>query len=85
MKNWAPRCAGCEIICIFVNVTANKLQRMATNHGKWYVVWEGTERGIYDSWAECEARVKNVPGARYKSFPTQEDAIEAYRQDPDAM
>ena len=58
---------------------------MAANHGKWFVVWDGTERGIYDSWAECEARVKNVPGARYKSFPTQQDAIEAYRQDPDAM
>ena len=52
---------------------------MASNRGKWYVVWNGTETGVCDSWAECEARVKGFPGARYKSFDTQEEAVEAFR------
>lgn len=49
-------------------------------HHKWYVVWEGTEPGVCDSWAECEARVKGFPGARYKAFATQEAAVEAFRR-----
>ena len=53
---------------------------MSTNRGKWYVVWSGTEPGVCDSWAECEARVKGVAGARYKSFNTQEEAVEAFRR-----
>lgn len=52
---------------------------------KWYVVWVGSEPGVCDSWAECEARVKGVPGARYKSYPTQEDAVRAFRDDPSEM
>ena len=52
---------------------------MSSNRRKWYVVWNGTETGVCDSWAECEARVKGFPGARYKSFSTQEEAIEAFR------
>ncbi len=53
---------------------------MSSNRLKWYVVWNGTETGVCDSWAECEARVKGFPGARYKSFNTQEEAIEAFRK-----
>ena len=52
---------------------------MTTNQGKWYVVWQGTEPGVCDSWAECEARVKGYPGARYKAFKTQEEAVRAFR------
>ena len=44
------------------------------------MVWQGTEPGVCDSWAECEARVKGYPGARYKSYNTQEDAIRAFRE-----
>lgn len=57
---------------------------MASKRGKWYVVWNGTEPGVCDTWAECEARVKGVPGARYKAFNTQEEAVLAFRQDEDA-
>ena len=46
---------------------------------KWYVVWVGTEPGICETWTECQLRVKGYPGARYKSFRTREEAIEAYR------
>lgn len=50
---------------------------------KFYVVWAGHSSGIYDSWEECKAQVNGFPGARYKSFNTQEEATEAYRGDPD--
>ncbi len=46
---------------------------------KWYVVWQGRESGVCDSWEECEARIKGYPGAKYKAFPTQTAAINAFR------
>lgn len=49
---------------------------------KFYVVWQGLAPGIYDSWEECKAQTEGVPGARFKSFATAEDAIEAFRGDP---
>lgn len=58
---------------------------MAIDRRKWYVVWQGTEPGICDSWAECELRVKGFPGARYKAFNTQQEAVEAFRNDPGEM
>lgn len=48
---------------------------------KFYVVWTGHAPGIYDSWEECEDQIKNFPGARYKAFPTQEEATRAFRGD----
>lgn len=48
------------------------------------MVWQGTEPGVCDSWAECEARVKGYPGARYKSYETQEEAVRAFRAGDDA-
>ena len=47
--------------------------------GKYYVVWVGQDPGVYDNWEDCELQVKNFPGARYKSFPNREAAVEAYR------
>ena len=58
---------------------------MANDRRKWYVVWQGTEPGVCDSWAECELRVKGYPGARYKAFNTQQEAVEAFRNDPGEM
>ncbi|MBO7609513.1 MAG: ribonuclease H family protein [Muribaculaceae bacterium] len=52
---------------------------MSSYRNKWYVVWRGTETGVCDSWAECEARVKGYPGAQYKAFATQEEAVMAFR------
>ena len=48
---------------------------------KWYVVWKGLEPGIYDTWAECKRQIDGFEGARYKSFETQIQAVEAYRSD----
>lgn len=52
------------------------------NQRKFYVVWSGNAPGIYDSWEECKAQVEGFPGAKYRSFPTLEDATRAYRGDP---
>lgn len=35
---------------------------------KYYAVKVGKKSGIYETWAECEAQIKGVPGAQYKSF-----------------
>lgn len=45
---------------------------------KYYVVWKGKNPGIYDTWKECEAQVKGVEMARYKSFPGREEAEKAF-------
>ena len=58
---------------------------MSSDRHKWYVVWRGTEPGICDSWAECELRVKGYPDARYKAFNSQQEAVEAFRNDPREM
>lgn len=49
---------------------------------KFYVVWEGREPGIYDSWEDCLEQVEGFPGAKYKSYATQAAATEAFRGDP---
>ena len=49
---------------------------MAKQKAKFYVVWQGREPGIYDSWAACEAQVKGV-AAKYKGFATREEAEQA--------
>lgn len=49
---------------------------------KWYVVWEGHQSGIYDTWAECQKQIKNFPLAKYKSFSSEEEAIQAYTGNP---
>lgn len=58
---------------------AVSLNRLLFKKMKWYVVWVGTEPGVCSSWADCEERVKGYPGARYKAFDSQIEAVEAYR------
>jgi len=48
---------------------------------KWYVVWKGLEPGVYSTWVECKQQIDGFEGARYKSFETQTQAVEAYRSD----
>ncbi len=50
---------------------------------KYYVVWEGRVRGIYNNWEDCKEQVENYKGAKYKSFDNIEDATEAFRNAPD--
>lgn len=49
---------------------------------KFYVVWQGVEPGIYESWTECQAQIKGFPGAKYKSFPSKAAAEAAYIEGP---
>ena len=45
---------------------------------KYYVVWNGREEGVYDNWDDAKAQITDFSGARYKSFPTKEEAEKAY-------
>ena len=49
---------------------------------RYYVVWNGTETGIFSSWDECSERIKGVKQALYKSFDTLEEAERAYNSSP---
>ena len=55
---------------------------MSKKRQKYYVVWVGETPGVYDNWTDCELQIKGFPQAKYKSFNTREEAIEAYRGDP---
>ncbi len=46
---------------------------------KYYVVWEGVEPGVYDSWADCQLQIKGYPNARYKSFSSRAEAEAAFQ------
>lgn len=48
---------------------------------KYYVVWEGNEPGVYDNWDDAQEQIKGYPGAKYKSFPNKDAAVEAFRND----
>ncbi len=54
---------------------------MAKKKQKFYVVWVGSEPGIYNTWDSCNAQIKGYPGAKYKSFPTKEEAEAAFGDD----
>ena len=48
-----------------------------SNKKKFYAVWEGHRPGVYDNWTDCQLQIKNYPQAKYKSFPSREEALEA--------
>jgi ribonuclease HI len=52
---------------------------MAKKGSKFYVVWVGRSPGVYRSWDECQAQIKEFEGARYKSFPNEAQAVAAFR------
>jgi len=45
---------------------------------KFYVVWAGRETGIFSDWPTVQRAVIGFAGARFKSFPTLEEAEEAF-------
>ncbi len=45
---------------------------------KYYVVWDGFETGIFDSWEKCKIATKGYPQAKYKSFASLEAAEDAF-------
>lgn len=48
---------------------------------KFYTVWKGHHPGVFDSWDDCKAQIKNYKGAIYKSFPSFEAAKKAFKSD----
>lgn len=56
---------------------------MAKPKKKYYVVWEGKERGVFDSWEQCMRQVQGFTGAKYKSFKTEEAAKNAFLKSPE--
>ena len=55
---------------------------MAKTKQKYYVVWQGRQTGVFTDWDACELQVKGFEGARYKSFPTREEAETAFAAGP---
>lgn len=45
---------------------------------KYYVVWEGNDPGVYDSWTDCQLQIKGFPNAKYKSFKNKDEALAAF-------
>jgi ribonuclease HI len=48
---------------------------------KYYVVWKGYQPGIYPTWDECKKQVEGFSGAKYKSFPSLQEAEKAFKED----
>lgn len=51
---------------------------MAKKKKKFYVVWEGVQPGIYESWTECQLQIKGYVGAKFKSFGSRSEAEAAF-------
>jgi len=49
---------------------------------KYYVVWKGRQKGVYDSWDACQEQIQNFPGALYKSFESRTVAEKALGEKP---
>jgi ribonuclease HI len=46
---------------------------------KYYTVWKGHNTGVFESWDDCKAQIKDFNGAQYKSFLTFEAAKKALK------
>ena len=46
---------------------------------KFYVVWEGREKGVFTDWDTCKRHIDQFAGARYKSYKTRDEAEAAFR------
>lgn len=52
---------------------------MAKKKKKYYAVWKGHHTGVFDSWDNCKAQIKDFKGAQYKSFSTFDAAKKALK------
>ncbi len=46
---------------------------------KYYVIWEGKQRGVFTSWNVCKKHIDGYPNAKYKSFADKELAEKAFK------
>lgn len=52
---------------------------MSKKKTKYYTVWKGHHTGVFESWDDCKAQIKDFEGAQYKSFATFDAAKKAYK------
>ncbi|WP_298755871.1 ribonuclease H family protein [uncultured Psychroserpens sp.] len=52
---------------------------MSKKKKKYYTVWKGHHRGVFESWDDCKAQIKDFQGAQYKSFATFDAAKKALK------
>ncbi len=52
---------------------------------KFYVVWYGKAEGVFDTWDQCQAAIKGVSNARFRSFTDRRAAELAYEQGVDVQ
>ncbi len=52
---------------------------MSKKKKKYYTVWKGHHTGVFESWEDCKAQIKDYQGAQYKSFSTFDAAKKAYK------
>jgi len=52
---------------------------MSKKKKKYYTVWKGHHTGVFESWDDCKAQIKDFKGALYKSFSTFEAAKKALK------
>ena len=53
--------------------------KMSKKKKKYYTVWKGHKTGVFESWDDCKAQIKDFNGAQYKSFDTFEVAKKALK------
>lgn len=46
---------------------------------KFYTVWKGHHIGVFKTWEDCKAQIKNYKGAVYRSFDSFEEAKKALK------
>ena len=52
---------------------------MTKKKKKYYTVWKGHHTGVFESWEDCKAQIKDFEGAQYKSFSTFDAAKTALK------
>ena len=52
---------------------------MTKKKKKYYTVWKGHHTGVFESWDDCKAQIKDFKGAQYKSFNTFDAAKKALK------
>ncbi|WGD35917.1 ribonuclease H family protein [Olleya sp. YS] len=52
---------------------------MSKKKKKYYTVWKGHHTGVFETWDDCKAQIKDYQGAIYKSFATFEAAKKALK------
>jgi len=52
---------------------------MSKKKKKYYTVWKGHHTGVFETWDDCKAQIKDFQGAQYKSFETFDAAKKALK------